>query len=176
MLIPVVVVIGAMWLPVALLFLGKGEAKGTGFITGVVGALVLVGSMVHTAVFKDPVIPTLLFMHGTFYLSVSWALFTGQEDLRSVGNVALATAIVSTIFTILFITGSPVLEDGKQLIAPSGYLALGCAGYAALTFMVWLNAFGKFPTKALAWSLILWAIVGLWIPGFWLMVAGKLPF
>jgi len=123
MLIPVVVVIGAMWLPVALLFLGKGEAKGTGFITGVVGALVLVGSMVHVAVFKDPVIPTLLFMHGTFYLSVSWALFTGQEDLRSVGNVALATAIVSTIFTILFITGSPVLEDGKQLIAPSGYLA-----------------------------------------------------
>ena len=52
MLIPVVIVIGAMWLPVALLFLGKGEAKGTGFITGVVGALVLVGSMIHTAVLQ----------------------------------------------------------------------------------------------------------------------------
>jgi hypothetical protein len=101
---------------------------------------------------------------------------TGQEDLRSVGNVSLATAIVSTIFMVLFLTGGPVLEDGKQLVAPSNYLALGCAGYAALTFMVWLNAFGKFPAKALAWSLIIWVIVGLWIPGFWLMAAGELPF
>lgn len=176
MLIPVVIVISAMWLPVALLFLGKGEAKGTGFITGVVGALVLVGSMVHTAVFKDPVVPTLLFMHGTFYCAVAWALYTGQEDLRSVGNVALATAFVSTIFMILFITGGPVQEGGKQLVAPSNYLALGCAGYAVLTFMVWLNAFGKFPAKALAWSLIIWVVVGLWIPGFWLMATGKLPF
>ena len=49
MLIPVVIVIGAMWLPVALLFLGKGEAKGTGFITGVVGALVLIGSMINSS-------------------------------------------------------------------------------------------------------------------------------
>ena len=72
MLIPVVIVISAMWLPVALLFLGKGEAKGTGFATAVVGTLVLVGSMVHTAVFKDPVVPTLLFMHGTFYCCVAW--------------------------------------------------------------------------------------------------------
>ncbi|MEN8806653.1 MAG: hypothetical protein ABF291_04175 [Desulfobacterales bacterium] len=73
-------------------------------------------------------------------------------------------------------TGSSVLEGGKQLVAPSNYLALGCAGYAALTFMVWLNAFGKFPAKALAWSLIVWVVVGLWIPGFWLMATGKLPF
>jgi putative amide transporter protein len=176
MLIPVVIVISAMWLPVALLFLGKGEAKGTGFATAVVGALVLIGSMVHTAVFKDPVVPTLLFMHGTFYCCVAWALMTGQQDLRSVGNVALTTALVSTIFMVLFITGGPVVEGGKQLVAPSNYLALGCAGYAALTFMVWLNAFGKFSAKALAWSLIIWVVVGLWIPGFWLMAAGKLPF
>ena len=104
------------------------------------------------------------------------ARMTGQEDLRSVGNVSLATAIVSSIYTILFITGGPVLEGGEQLVAPSKYLAMGCAGYAALTYMVWLNAFGKFPAKALAWSLIIWVVVGLWIPGFWLMAAGKLPF
>jgi hypothetical protein len=67
MIIPTVVVISCMWLPVALLFFGKGEAKGTGFITGVVGALVLICSIVHAAVFKDPVLPTLLFMHGTFH-------------------------------------------------------------------------------------------------------------
>jgi hypothetical protein len=165
-----------MWLPVALLFLGKGEAKGTGFITAVVAALVLTGSMIHTAVFKDPVIPTLLFMHGTFYASVAWALMTGQQDLRSVGNVSLTTAIVSTIFTVLYMTGGPVLADGKQLIAPSKYLTMACAGYAVLTYMVWLNAYGKFSAKALAWSLILWVVVGLWIPGFWLLAAGTLPF
>jgi hypothetical protein len=176
MLIPVVIVISCMWLPVALLFLGKGEAKGTGFATAIVGALVLIGSMIHTAVFKDPVIPTLLFMHGTFYCSVAWALMTGQEDLRSVGNVSLTTAIVSTIFMVLYITGGPVMADGNQLIAPSKYMAMACAGYAALTYMVWLNAFGKFPAKALAWSLIVWVVVGLWIPGFWLLAAGTLPF
>lgn len=176
MVIPAVVVISCMWLPVALLFLGKGEAKGTGFITGVVGALVLICSIVQAAVFKDPVIPTLLFMHGTFYCGVAWALFTGQEDLRSVGNVSLATAIVSTIFAIIFWTGGPVMEDGNQLVAPSAFMVLACAGYAALTFMVWLNAFGKFSAKILAYSLILWVVVGLWVPGFWLMVAGKLPF
>ena len=176
MVIPTVVVISCMWLPVALLFLGKGEAKGTGFITGVVGALVLICSIVHTAVFKETVLPTLLFMHGTFYCAVAWALYTGQEDLRSVGNVSLATAIVSTIFMIIFITGGPVMADGKQLVAPSAFMVLACAGYAVLTFMVWLNAFGKFSAKVLAYSLIVWVVVGLWIPGFWLMVAGKLPF
>ena len=59
MVIPTVVVISCMWLPVALLFLEKGEAKGTGFITGVVGALVLICSIIHAAVFKDTVLPTL---------------------------------------------------------------------------------------------------------------------
>ena len=176
MVIPTVVVISCMWLPVALLFLEKGEAKGTGFITGVVGALVLICSIIHAAVFKETVLPTLLFMHGTFYCAVAWALYTGQEDLRSVGNVSLATAIVSTIFTIIFMTGGPVMADGKQLVAPSAFMVLACAGYAALTFMVWLNAFGKFSSKVLAYSLIVWVVVGLWVPGFWLMVAGKLPF
>ena len=176
MLIPVVIVISCMWLPVALLFLGKGEAKGTGFVTCLVGALVLIGSMIHTAVFKEAAIPALLFMHGTFYCCVGWALMTGQEDLRSVGNVSLTTAIVSTIFMILYITGGPVMEDGQQLVAPSKYLAMACAGYAVLTYMVWLNAYGKFSAQVLAWSLILWVVVGLWIPGFWLLAAGKLPF
>jgi hypothetical protein len=27
-----------------------------------------------------------------------------------------------------------------------------------------------------AWSLIIWVPVGLWIPAFWLMAAGSLPF
>lgn len=69
-----------------------------------------------------------------------------------------------------------VLEGGKQLVAKSNYLAFACAGYAALTIMVWLNAYGKFPTGTLAWSLIVWSFLGLYVPAFWLMVAGTLPF
>jgi hypothetical protein len=68
------------------------------------------------------------------------------------------------------------MEDGSQLVAPSNFMVLACAGYAVLTFMVWLNAFGKFSAKILAGSLIVWVVVGLWVPAFWLLVAGKLPF
>jgi len=52
------------------------------------------------------------------------------------------------------------MEDGKQLVAPSAFVVLACAGYAALTFMVWLNAFGKFSAKVLAYSPIVWVVVG----------------
>lgn len=173
---PIVIAISIMWIPVALLFLGKGEAKGTGFATGVTGVLTLVGAVIEAAVFKGGVVAGLLFVHGMFYLMVSYALLAGLEDLRSLGNVALTTAVVSAVYMVLFYTGGPVLEGGKQLIAKSDYLALACAGYAALTFMVWLNSYGKFPTKVLAYCLIVWVVVGLWIPGFWLMAAGKLPF
>lgn len=173
---PIVIAISIMWLPVALLFLGKGEAKGTGFATAATGLLTLIGAILQAAVFKDGVVAGLLFVHGLFYCCVAFALLTGLEDLRSVGNVALTTALVSAIYMVLFYTGGPLLEGGKQLIAKSNYLAFACAGYAALTFMVWANAFGRFPAKALAWSLIVWVVVGLWIPGFWLMASGTLPF
>lgn len=77
---------------------------------------------------------------------------------------------------IIFFTGGPVLEGGKQLVVKSNYLAFACAGYAALTFMVWLNANGKFPAGLLAWSLLVWVVLGLWVPAFYLMVGGALPF
>jgi len=173
---PIVIAISIMWLPVALLFLGKGEAKGTGFITGATGLLTIIGAILEAAIFKNGVLAGLLFVHGLFYCMVSYALLTGLEDMRSVGNVALTTALVSVIYMFLFLTGGPVLEGGKQLIAKSNYLALACAGYAALTFMVWLNAYGKFPSTTLAWCLIVWVVVGLWVPGFWLMASGTLPF
>jgi putative amide transporter protein len=173
---PIVIAISVMWLPVALLFLGKGEARGTGFATGLTGLLTLIGAILEAAVFKGGVLAGLLFVHGLFYCTVSFALLTGLQDLRSLGNVALTTALVSVIYMFLFLTGGPILEGGKQLIQQSNYLALACAGYAGLTFMVWLNAYGKFPAKALAWCLIIWVVVGLWVPGFWLMASGKLPF
>jgi putative amide transporter protein len=176
MVVPIVIFISAMWLPVALFFLGKGEAKGTGFVTGLVGTLVIIGSIVDVALFKDPFVPGLLFMHGILYCSVAYALLTGLEDMRSIGNVSLTTAIVSTIYMVLCFTGSPTLANGTQLIAKSNYLAFACAGYAALTYMVWLNAFGKVSAKVIAWSLIVWIVVGLWIPAFSLMTTHKLPF
>jgi len=165
-----------MWLPVALLNLGKGEAKGTGAATAFVGAVVVLGAFLQAAVFKDAFTAGLLFSHGILYCCVAYALLTGLEDLRSVGNVSLTVALISVIYMVLFYTGGPVLADGKQLVAPSNYLALACLGYAILTFEVWLSFYGKLSGGIVAYSLIAWVFVGLWIPAFYLMAAGRLPF
>ena len=90
--------------------------------------------------------------------------------------MSLTTALVSTIYMIIAFTGGPILEGGKVLIIKSNFLALACAGYAALTYMVFLNAYGLFSGKIIGVSLIIWVIVGLWIPAFWLLGAGSLPF
>jgi len=176
MTLAVLIAISVMWLPVAILFLGKGEAKGTGAATGFVGTVVVLSAILQAAVFKDPFTAGLLFVHGLLYCTVSYALLAGLEDLRSVGNVSLTVAIVSAIYMVIFFTGGPVLEGGKQLVAKSNFFALACAGYVVLTLEVWLNAYGKFPAKGLAWSLIVWSFVGLWLPAFSLLVTGKLPF
>lgn len=176
MTVAILIAISAMWTSVGIFFFGKGEAKSTGAICGFVGATTVVGAFVQAAVFKDPFVAGLLFVHGLFYSAVAYALLAGLEDLRSVGNVSLNTAVVSVIYMVIFYTGGPVLEGGKQLVVKSNYLALACAGYAALTFMVWLNAYGKFPTTVLAWSLLVWVVLGLWVPAFYLMVGGTLPF
>jgi hypothetical protein len=176
MTLPLLVAISVMWIPVAILFLGKGEAKGTGAVTGFVGTVVVLGAFIQGAVFNDPFTAGLLFVHGLLYCTVAYALLAGLQDMRSVGNVSLTVAIVSSIYMVLFFTGGPVLADGKQLVAKSDYLAFACAGYVVLTVQVWLNAYGKFPAKGLAFSLIAWALVGLWTPAFWLMAAGRLPF
>ena len=176
MTLALLVAISVMWMPVAILFLGKGEAKGTGAVTAFVGAVVVLGAILQAAVFKDAFTAGLLFVHGILYCTVAFALLTGLADMRSVGNVSFTVALVSFIYMVLFYTGGPVLADGKQLVAKSNYLALACAGYVVLTLEVWLNAYGKFPAKGLAWSLIAWVFIGLWVPAFWLMAAGTLPF
>lgn len=165
----ILVVIGVMWLPVALLFLGYGEPKGTGAATSFVGIIVVIGAIIQSSYFKDPLTGGLLLAHAVFYLSVSYALLTGLEDMRSIGNVAFTVAIISSIYAIIFFNGS-------SLVPKSNYLGLACLGYVVLTLEVWLNAYGKFPAKGLAWSLIAWTVVGLWIPAYNLMVFGKLPF
>ncbi|GAB4264012.1 MAG: hypothetical protein Kow0092_15380 [Deferrisomatales bacterium] len=174
MTLALLVAISVMWIPVAILFLGKGEAKGTGAITGFVGVVVVVGALLQAAVFEDPFVAGLLFAHGLLYCTVSFALLAGLEDLRSVGNVSLTVAVISAVYMVLFFTGSEG-PDGSVLVAKSNYFALACAGYVGLTVEVWLNAYGKLSAKLLAWSLIVWAVVGLYIPAFSLMAYGRLP-
>jgi putative amide transporter protein len=175
MTLALLIAISVMWLPVAILFLGKGEAKGTGAATAFVGGVVVLGAILQAAVFKDPFTAGLLFVHGLLYCTVAYALLAGLEDLRSVGNVSLTVAIVSAIYMVIFYTGGSVV-DGKPLVAPSNFFAMACLGYTVLTLEVWLNAYGKLPAPALAWSLIVWAFVGLWLPAFSLLATGKLPF
>jgi len=167
----VLIFISIMWVPVALLFLGKGEPKGTGAVTGVVGVLVVICALVQaTPSFNQDVFGAgLLFAHGILYISVAHALVAGLEDMRSVGNVSLTVAIISAIYCFVYSVGTPLVP-----MAP--YLALMCAGYTALTVMVWLNSYGKFAASSLAWSLIVWAIVGLWIPSFTVLTTGNFPF
>src|SRR6266540_2185831 len=176
MTLPLLVAISVMWIPVAILFLGKGEAKGTGAVTGFVGVVVVFGAFLQAAVFKDPFTAGLLFVHGLLYCTVSYALLAGLEDLRSVGNVSLMVAIISAIYMVLFYTGGAAGPDGKPLTPQSNYLAFACAGYTVLTVEVWLNAYGKVSAGTLAWSLIAWVPFGLLVPSFMLMSAGKLPF
>lgn len=176
MTLAILVAISLMWLSVAILFLGKGEAKGTGAITGFVGLVVVFGAFLQTALFKDAFTGGLLFAHGLLYCTVAYALLAGLEDLRSVGNVSLMVAIISAIYMALFFTGGAPGPDGKLLTPQSNYLAFACAGYTVLTTEVWLNAYGKVSAKTLAWSLIAWVPFGLLIPAFMLMSTGKLPF
>jgi hypothetical protein len=167
--------ISLMWFPVGLLLLGKGDAKATGALVCMVGALVLVSAVIQAAVFKDPWIASLLFAYGLFYSIVGYTLYGGLET-TAMANASLTLVPITIVYLILALTGGPVMEGGKQLIVRSNFLALACAGYTVLYIMVWLNGYGKFPAKALGVSLIIWTIVGLWVPSFWLLAAGKLPF
>jgi len=168
MTLAMLVLIAVMWVPVGLLFLGHGEPKGTGAATGIVGFLVVVAAMIQTAQ-GDPFGGALIFAHGTLYLCVAFALLTGLEDMRSVGNVSLTVAIISAIYAYVWLVGT-----SKVPAAP--YLGMCAVGYTVLTLEVWLNSYGKLSAKLLAWSLIIWAVIGLWIPTFSLMTKGALPF
>ena len=168
--------ISLMWIPVAFLLLGKGEPKGTGFLVLMVGILVLVSAVLQAAVFKDPWIASLLFAYGLFYCIVGYTLFAGLENMQAAGNASFTLIPISIVYMILSKTGGPILEGGKQLVGKSDFLAMACAGYTVLYLMVWLNAYGKLSAKVLGVSLIVWTVVGLWVPSFWLMTVGNLPF
>ncbi len=171
----ILVFIAIMWLPVALLNLGHGEAKGTGAATGVVGILVVIGAILQAAIFKDAFTAGLLISHGILYCCISYALLTGLEDMRSIGNVSLTVAMISAIYMVLFYTGATD-AGGNVLVGKSNYLAFACLGYVVLTLEVWLAFYGKLSGKIVAYSLMAWMIAGLWVPTFSLMSKGALPF
>ena len=89
--------------------------------------------------------------------------------MRSVANASLTLIPISIVYVILALIGT-------EKIAKSNFLALACGGYTVLYVMVWLNGYGKLSGKTLGVSLIVWTFIGLWVPAFWLLATGKLPF
>ena len=169
LLAPILMAISLMWIPVGLLLIGKGEARGTGALTLMVGTLVIVSSIFMATTEGGFFGAALLFAYGLFYNIVGYSLYAGLTDPRSVGNASFTVGLITIFYIIICLTG---LGD----IGKSSYLALGCAGYLVLYIMVWLNAYGKFPAKTLGWSLIIWTFVGLWWPAFSLLGTGAFPF
>ncbi len=163
MVVPGLIVISLMWLTVALLNLGHGEAKSTGFICTTVGILTIACGFAD-GVMGGALGAGLLFAHGLLYISIGHALLTGIENVKSVGNISLAVAIISTIYAFVHFTNG------------ANYLSFMAAGYAVLTYMVWANFYGKLSGKAVAWALIIWIPIGLWIPAFLLGLEKALPF
>jgi hypothetical protein len=181
MTLALLILIGMMWIPVGMLFLGHGEAKGTGFVTGVVGILVVVGATIQTLVggpgfTGDPLTGGLLFVFGVLYLQVSHALLAGLTDLRSVGNGALVVAIVCAIYAFLYSTGGGVKPDGTTFVAKVPYLAFMNVTFCVLCLTVVGQAYGKISAKVPAWLLIILTFTCLLAPAIGLIAFGKLPF
>ncbi|AKL94947.1 hypothetical protein CACET_c14870 [Clostridium aceticum] len=163
MVIPGLIMISLMWFTVALLNLGYGEAKGTGFICGIVGLLTVICGLID-GVKGDVLGAGLLFAHGLLYICIAYALLYGLENLKSIGNVSLTVAFISTIYSFINFSGGDI------------YMGLVTGGYAVLTYMVWLNFYGKLSNRVVACSLIVWIPIGLWIPAFLLGLGKALPF
>lgn len=168
MVVSILIMISLFWFAVALLNLGYGEPKGTGFIAAAVGLLAIAGGFVD-AVFAvnaggDLLAGGLLFSHGLLYMSIAYALLFGVENMKTIGNISLCTAFVSTIYMAVW------WAQGNA------YLAFMAAGYAVLTYEVWLNFYGKLSGKVVAVSLLLWIPIGLWIPAFLIGMGKPLPF
>lgn len=168
MAIPVLMAISLMWIPVGLVNLGKGEAKGTGVVTLMVGTVTIIGAIIQATVFNDPWIGALLFTYGIFYNTVGYALASGASDLKFVGNASITVGLISIGYIILSLAGPEALR--------SDFLALACAGYLVLYIMVWGNTYGWLSGKITGVALIIWTFVGLWLPAFWLAATGQLPF
>jgi putative amide transporter protein len=176
MTLALLVLISIMWVPVGLFFLGFGEVKSTGFVSVIVGTLVVIGAVLQAAVFKDPFTAGLLFVFGVLYLQTGHALMTGVTDLRTVGNGALLVGIVCAVYAFLFYTGGGVKPDGKTIIDVVPYLAFMNVTFVVICFTVTGVTYGKINAKIAAVMFIVLSFTCLLTPAFGLMGYGKLPF
>ena len=173
----ILVMISMMWIPVGMFFLGAGEAKGTGFVTGVVGIIVVVGATIECILggASGAFATAPLFVFGILYLQVSYALLAGLTDLRTLGNGALVVAIVCAFYAIMFATGA-AKPDGTVLIAKTAYLAFMYTTFTVLCLSVTAQAYGKIGAKLPAWLLIILSFTCLLAPSFSVFATGKFPF
>jgi hypothetical protein len=176
MTLALLVLISIMWIPVGMFFLGYGEVKTTGFVSVIVGTLVVIGAILQAAVFTDPFTAGLLFVFGVLYLQTGHALMTGVTDLRTVGNGALLVGIVCAIYAYLFYTGGGVKPDGKTFIGVAPYLAFMNVTFVVICFTVTGVTYGKINAKIAAVMFIVLSFTCLLTPAFSLMGYGKLPF
>ena len=176
MTLALLVLISIMWVPVGLFFLGFGEVKSTGFVSIIVGSLVVIGAILQAAVFTDPFTAGLLFVFGVLYLQTGHALMTGVTDLRTVGNGALLVGIVCAVYAYFFYTGGGVKPDGKTFIGVAPYLAFMNVTFVVICFTVTGVTYGKINAKIAAVMFIVLSFTCLLVPAFDLMAYGKLPF
>ncbi len=160
--------IGLMWIPVGLLNLGKGEAKGTGALTLMVGAAVIIGAMIQATIFEDPWVGTLLVSYGLFYSIVGYALFTEKKDMKFVGNASITVGLITIGYIILAFAGPAALRSNS--------LGVFCIGYLVLYILTVGSAYGWWGGKVLGVLFLVWTVVGLWIPAFWLLATKQMPF
>ena len=176
MTLALLLLICMMWVPVGLFFLGSGEAKSTGFVTAIVGTLVVIGAILQAALFKDPFTAGLLFVFGVLYLQTAHALITGLEDMRTVGNGALVVAIVCAAYAILYLTGGGVKPDGKTIIDVVPYLGFMNVTFVVICLTVVGVTYGKVNAKIAAYMFLVLSFTCLFVPAIGLMGYGKLPF
>lgn len=176
MTLALLVLISIMWIPVGMFFLGYGEAKSTGFVSAVVGVLVVVGATLQAAVFADPFTAGLLFVFGVLYMQTGHALLTGVTDLRTVGNGALIVGIVCAVYAYLFATGGGHKSDGTTIIGVAPYLAFMNVTFVVICLTVTGVTYGKISGKVAAGMFIVLTFTCLLTPAFSLMGYGRLPF
>jgi len=178
MTLVLLVTISMLWFPIGLFYLGQGDARTCGAIAGFVGTITCIGGILQaTPMFgSDGFTATLLIPFGIVYLTISFCILGGVEDLRSLGNLSLMMCIILAIAGWFFITGGGVKANGTSYIGKSGYLAFMMICFVVLTLVVWAVTYGKTSPKVLGWLLIILTFVGLIIPAYDLMGYGKLPF
>jgi hypothetical protein len=175
MVIALLVIISLMWIPLGLFYLGQGDGKTCGAISGFVGLIVYAGTIIMF-INGDAMNGLLFGSFGTLYLGVAYCILAGIEDLRSLGNMSLTVALICAIACWLFLTGGGVKPDGTTIIGKSLYLAFMTGCFTVLTVVVWAVTYGKVGAKLAGVLLIAMALIDLLVPAFDLLGFGKLPF